>query len=210
MVEPETLLEDLVPFMDGGPREHFASLSKKRPRGSFSLAPHSKPKGLVSFKKLFSNWFGLLKLTCSSFRGCCKRWGRRRTATSIGCFLGRQRHERVFRWQISNNTWRRSSCWSCYNNGAANVPTSPGRTKGRRPQRSMQSWDPFTKRTESPEKLPQNRQYSGLQILLRNKHWLLLFVWGFLRCCCCRLHCSFSGLSAILSLRNQRGRSHWS
>uniref|UniRef100_A0A1J3F7V8 UBX domain-containing protein n=1 Tax=Noccaea caerulescens TaxID=107243 RepID=A0A1J3F7V8_NOCCA len=44
MVEPETLLEDLVPFMDGGPREHFASLSKKRPRGSFSLAPHSKPK----------------------------------------------------------------------------------------------------------------------------------------------------------------------
>ncbi|ESQ35351.1 hypothetical protein EUTSA_v10007578mg [Eutrema salsugineum] len=44
MVEPETLLEDLVPFMDGGPREHFASLSKKRPRGSFSLTPHSKSK----------------------------------------------------------------------------------------------------------------------------------------------------------------------
>ncbi|XP_010458959.1 PREDICTED: plant UBX domain-containing protein 7 [Camelina sativa] len=44
MVEPENLLEDLVPFMDGGPREHFASLSKKRPRGSFSLTPHSKPK----------------------------------------------------------------------------------------------------------------------------------------------------------------------
>ncbi|KAF8106153.1 hypothetical protein N665_0147s0105 [Sinapis alba] len=45
MVEPTTLLEDLVPFMDGGPREHFASLSKKRPRGSsFSLTPHSKPK----------------------------------------------------------------------------------------------------------------------------------------------------------------------
>ncbi|CAH8353876.1 unnamed protein product [Eruca vesicaria subsp. sativa] len=48
MVEPETLLEDLVPFMDGGPREHFASLSKKRPRGSFSLAPHLKPKEVVS------------------------------------------------------------------------------------------------------------------------------------------------------------------
>ncbi|KAF8099254.1 hypothetical protein N665_0247s0037 [Sinapis alba] len=48
MVEPETLLEDLVPFMDGGPREHFASLSKKRPRGSFSLAPHSKPKEVVA------------------------------------------------------------------------------------------------------------------------------------------------------------------
>jgi hypothetical protein len=47
MVEPETLLEDLVPFMDGGPREHFASLSKKRPRGSFSLAPHSKPKDVA-------------------------------------------------------------------------------------------------------------------------------------------------------------------
>ncbi|AAF63167.1 T5E21.7 [Arabidopsis thaliana] len=44
MVDPENLLEDLVPFMDGGPREHFASLSKKRPRGSFSLTPHSKPK----------------------------------------------------------------------------------------------------------------------------------------------------------------------
>ncbi|KAL0697748.1 hypothetical protein Bca4012_053870 [Brassica carinata] len=44
MVQPETLLEDLVPFLDGGPREHFASLSKKRPRGSFSLTPHSKPK----------------------------------------------------------------------------------------------------------------------------------------------------------------------
>ncbi|KAJ4867569.1 Plant UBX domain-containing protein 7 [Raphanus sativus] len=48
MVEPENLLEDLVPFMDGGPREHFASLSKKRPRGSFSLAPHSKPKEVVT------------------------------------------------------------------------------------------------------------------------------------------------------------------
>lgn len=43
MIEPETLLEDLVPFMDGGPREHLASLSKKRPRGS-SLTPHSKTK----------------------------------------------------------------------------------------------------------------------------------------------------------------------
>ncbi|CAN7134240.1 unnamed protein product [Brassica rapa subsp. narinosa] len=44
MVEPETLLESLVPFLDGGPGTHFASLSKKHPRGSFSLAPHSKPK----------------------------------------------------------------------------------------------------------------------------------------------------------------------
>ncbi|CAH2037697.1 unnamed protein product, partial [Thlaspi arvense] len=48
MVQPENLLEDLVPFMDGGPREHFASLSKKRPRGSFSLTPHSKSKEEVS------------------------------------------------------------------------------------------------------------------------------------------------------------------
>ncbi|CAN8293498.1 unnamed protein product [Cochlearia groenlandica] len=48
MVEPEILLEDLGPFMDGGPREHFASLSKKRPRGgSFSLASHSKPKDVA-------------------------------------------------------------------------------------------------------------------------------------------------------------------
>ena len=44
MVEPETLLQYLVPFLDGGPGTHFASLSKKHPRGSFSLAPHSKPK----------------------------------------------------------------------------------------------------------------------------------------------------------------------
>ncbi|CAH8389068.1 unnamed protein product [Eruca vesicaria subsp. sativa] len=44
MVQPETLLEDLVPFLDGGPAEHFASLSKKRSRGNFALTPHSKPK----------------------------------------------------------------------------------------------------------------------------------------------------------------------
>ncbi|KAG2319879.1 hypothetical protein Bca52824_013092 [Brassica carinata] len=44
MVQPETLLQYLVPFLDGGPGTHFASLSKKHPRGSFSLAPHSKPK----------------------------------------------------------------------------------------------------------------------------------------------------------------------
>ncbi|KAJ4879321.1 Plant UBX domain-containing protein 7 [Raphanus sativus] len=44
MVQPETLLEDLVPFLEGGPSEHLASLLQKRPRGSFSLIPHSKPK----------------------------------------------------------------------------------------------------------------------------------------------------------------------
>ncbi|WCJ33737.1 UBX domain-containing protein [Euphorbia peplus] len=36
MVQPESLLEDLVPFMDGGPRDHH--VSHKRPRGS-SQAP---------------------------------------------------------------------------------------------------------------------------------------------------------------------------
>ncbi|KAJ0247997.1 UBX domain-containing protein [Hirschfeldia incana] len=49
MVEPETLLEELVPFLDGSPSEYFSSLSKKHPRSSssssFSLIPHSKPKG---------------------------------------------------------------------------------------------------------------------------------------------------------------------
>ncbi|XP_010527852.1 PREDICTED: plant UBX domain-containing protein 7 isoform X2 [Tarenaya hassleriana] len=43
MIDPERLLEDLVPFMDGGPREHLVALSKKRPRAS-SLTPHSKAK----------------------------------------------------------------------------------------------------------------------------------------------------------------------
>ncbi|KAJ8769845.1 hypothetical protein K2173_008927 [Erythroxylum novogranatense] len=34
MVQPENLLEDLVAFMDGGPRDHHKTLSHKRPRGS--------------------------------------------------------------------------------------------------------------------------------------------------------------------------------
>ncbi|XP_012072428.1 plant UBX domain-containing protein 7 isoform X2 [Jatropha curcas] len=38
MIQPESLLEDLVPFLDGGPREHHLTLSHKRPRGS-SQAP---------------------------------------------------------------------------------------------------------------------------------------------------------------------------
>ncbi|OAY25414.1 plant UBX domain-containing protein 7 isoform X2 [Manihot esculenta] len=38
MIQPESLLEDLVQFMDGGPRDHYATLSHKRPRGS-SQAP---------------------------------------------------------------------------------------------------------------------------------------------------------------------------
>lgn len=43
MVQPESLLEDLVPFMDGGPSHHHATLSHKRPRGS-SLTPQQKIK----------------------------------------------------------------------------------------------------------------------------------------------------------------------
>ncbi|XP_061974009.1 plant UBX domain-containing protein 7-like [Populus nigra] len=46
MVQPESLLEDLVPFMDGGPRDHHKTLSHKRQRGS-SLTP-PKSKALVS------------------------------------------------------------------------------------------------------------------------------------------------------------------
>ncbi|KAE8662633.1 Plant UBX domain-containing protein 7 [Hibiscus syriacus] len=34
MVQPESLLEDLIQFMDGGPRDYHATLSHKRPRGS--------------------------------------------------------------------------------------------------------------------------------------------------------------------------------
>ncbi|KAJ4710245.1 UBX domain-containing protein [Melia azedarach] len=43
MVQPENLLEDLVPFMDGGPRDQHATLSHKRPRGS-STTPQQKIK----------------------------------------------------------------------------------------------------------------------------------------------------------------------
>ncbi|GLU01090.1 hypothetical protein SLE2022_184160 [Rubroshorea leprosula] len=43
MVQPESLLEDLVPFMDGGPRVHHEMLSHKRQRGN-SLAPRQKTK----------------------------------------------------------------------------------------------------------------------------------------------------------------------
>lgn len=42
MVQPESLLEDLVPFMDGGPRERHLSLSHKRPRGSSLTPPRNK------------------------------------------------------------------------------------------------------------------------------------------------------------------------
>ncbi|XVF02945.1 hypothetical protein REPUB_Repub04eG0218300 [Reevesia pubescens] len=43
MVQPENLLEDLVQFMDGGPRDYHATLSHKRPRGS-SVTPEQKIK----------------------------------------------------------------------------------------------------------------------------------------------------------------------
>ncbi|KAJ9135633.1 hypothetical protein P3X46_032791 [Hevea brasiliensis] len=42
MIQPESLLEDLVPFMDGGPRDHYATLSHKRPRGSSQAPQKSK------------------------------------------------------------------------------------------------------------------------------------------------------------------------
>ncbi|XVE85523.1 hypothetical protein DITRI_Ditri17bG0097600 [Diplodiscus trichospermus] len=43
MIQPESLLEDLVQFMDGGPRDYHATLSHKRPRGS-SVTPQQKVK----------------------------------------------------------------------------------------------------------------------------------------------------------------------
>ncbi|KAM3705628.1 hypothetical protein ACB094_03G095300 [Castanea mollissima] len=39
MVQPERLLEDLLPFMDGGPKDHHITLSNKRPRESSSTPP---------------------------------------------------------------------------------------------------------------------------------------------------------------------------
>ncbi|GMP92601.1 hypothetical protein CsSME_00042757 [Camellia sinensis var. sinensis] len=40
MVQPESLLEDLLPFMDGSPKDHHVSLSHKRPRESSQTSPH--------------------------------------------------------------------------------------------------------------------------------------------------------------------------
>ncbi|XP_015576501.1 plant UBX domain-containing protein 7 isoform X2 [Ricinus communis] len=42
MVQPECLLEDLVPYMDGGPRDHHVTLSHKRPRGSSQALQKNK------------------------------------------------------------------------------------------------------------------------------------------------------------------------
>ncbi|KAG6601647.1 Plant UBX domain-containing protein 7 [Cucurbita argyrosperma subsp. argyrosperma] len=39
MVQPERLLEDLLPFMDGGPKDHHVTLSHKRPRESSMTPP---------------------------------------------------------------------------------------------------------------------------------------------------------------------------
>lgn len=39
MVQPETLLEDLLPFMDGSPTDHHVNLSHKRPRESSQAPP---------------------------------------------------------------------------------------------------------------------------------------------------------------------------
>ncbi|CAA2954874.1 plant UBX domain-containing 7 isoform X1 [Olea europaea subsp. europaea] len=39
MVQPENLLEDLLPFMDNCPSDHHVSLSHKRPRGSSQAPP---------------------------------------------------------------------------------------------------------------------------------------------------------------------------
>ncbi|PRQ41329.1 putative UBX domain-containing protein 2/7 [Rosa chinensis] len=41
MVQPERLLEDLLPFMDSGPRDHHLALSNKRPRESSLPQPQN-------------------------------------------------------------------------------------------------------------------------------------------------------------------------
>ncbi|XAR48018.1 hypothetical protein NMG60_11030702 [Bertholletia excelsa] len=40
MIQPESLLEDLLAFMDGSPKDHHVSLSHKRPRESSHNLPH--------------------------------------------------------------------------------------------------------------------------------------------------------------------------
>ncbi|KAG2707699.1 hypothetical protein I3760_05G159700 [Carya illinoinensis] len=39
MVQPQRLLEDLLPFIDGGPKDHHITLSNKRPRESSLTSP---------------------------------------------------------------------------------------------------------------------------------------------------------------------------
>lgn len=39
MIQPETLLEDLLPFMDGSPKDHHASLSRNRTRETAQTSP---------------------------------------------------------------------------------------------------------------------------------------------------------------------------
>ncbi|KAK4798745.1 hypothetical protein SAY86_031071 [Trapa natans] len=46
MIEPVRLLEDLLPFMDGGPKDHHVTLSHKRPR-STTLTPPQKYKEVM-------------------------------------------------------------------------------------------------------------------------------------------------------------------
>lgn len=40
MVQPERLLEELLPFMDSGPKDHHNTISHKRPRESSQSLPH--------------------------------------------------------------------------------------------------------------------------------------------------------------------------
>ncbi|KAE8688254.1 UBX domain-containing protein isoform 2 [Hibiscus syriacus] len=58
MVQPESLLEDLIQFMDGGPRDYHATLSHKRPRGSL-VTQQQKIKGLISISLIDSNLLAL-------------------------------------------------------------------------------------------------------------------------------------------------------
>ncbi|KAL7001430.1 hypothetical protein U1Q18_002581 [Sarracenia purpurea var. burkii] len=48
MIQPESLLEDLLSFMDGSPKDHHASLSHKRPRESSQTSPHKMPVAPVA------------------------------------------------------------------------------------------------------------------------------------------------------------------
>ncbi|KAK2656605.1 hypothetical protein Ddye_009657 [Dipteronia dyeriana] len=47
-VQPENLLEDLVPFMDCSPRDHLAALSHKRTRGNSSTPEDQNTKDYSS------------------------------------------------------------------------------------------------------------------------------------------------------------------
>ncbi|KAB1206367.1 UBX domain-containing protein 7 [Morella rubra] len=80
MVQPERLLEDLLPFMDGGPKDHHISLSNKRPReSSFTSPPKRKDQTNEEDEKMVQ----ALPATTESMKDSCGVTAKDKDATVI-------------------------------------------------------------------------------------------------------------------------------